>query len=80
MELSTLEEKLLPIIDKVRADPEAIRGYDYLSTSEFITVCLAVGTHDSLSKMDARGFPDIPGAWRRIVDEGRQVILKAWAP
>lgn len=65
---------MFPIIADVHADPERLDGYAYLSTSEWLTLCLAIGTPASLQNL---GWP-LPDAWNRIGAVGQDIVVTAW--
>lgn len=73
-----MHENLLEIIDEVRAHPRRLDQYDHLSTSEWLIVCLGVGTKASFTQMARRGGATIPTAWARIGAGGQAIVLEAW--
>ncbi|MGC2853923.1 hypothetical protein ACM64Y_00475 [Novispirillum sp. DQ9] len=72
-----LDPRLLEAIKDVRAKPRRLRAYDFLSTSEWIALCLGVGTKAALAQLPAT-FPTAPEAWRRLDAGQRATVLHAW--
>ncbi len=70
--------KLLQIIEAVRENPDALDDYGYLSTSEWLVVCLGVGTPASIARLGDARYPTIPEAWDRIGSSGRAIVTEAW--
>ncbi|MBC7906898.1 MAG: hypothetical protein H7Y60_09155 [Rhodospirillaceae bacterium] len=70
--------KLLQIIDAVRDNPEALNDYGYLSTAEWLIVCMGVGTPEAIAALKNARYPTIPDAWTRIGSSGQQIVLEAW--
>lgn len=65
-------------IATVKADPSAIDRYGYMSTGEWLILCLGVGTKDSIAKLPPN-YPTIADAWQRIGVSGQQIVTDAWA-
>jgi len=62
------------IIAQVRDNPNLIEQYKYLSTSEWLVLCLGIG---DLTKLPA-SFPTISDAWRRIDGYQRTIVTDVW--
>lgn len=71
-------QDLAAIIDRVRENPRLLNQYGYLSTSEWLIVCLGVGTKHSIAKLADGRFQTIPEAWQRIGAEGQAIVTEAW--
>lgn len=65
------------IIAQVRETPRLMNQYSYLSTSEWLILCLGVGTKTSIAKLGNR-YPTIADAWQRIGESGQRIVTEAW--
>jgi len=70
-------QDMAAIIDRVRANPRTLNNYGYLSTSEWLIVCLGVGTKASIAKLPA-SYPTIGDAWQRIGETGQAIVTESW--
>lgn len=71
-------QDMTAIIDRVRANPRTLSSYGYLSTAEWLILCLGVGTKSSIAKLPA-SYPTIGDAWQRIGEDGQAIVTDAWA-
>lgn len=70
-------QNLAAIIQQVRANPRTLNSYGYLSTSEWLILCLGVGTKASIAKLPP-SYPTIGDAWQRIGEDGQAIVTDAW--
>lgn len=72
-------EKLQAVVDEARAHgAAALDNHGYLSTSEWLCVCLAAGTAESIDRLKGGHYPSVPEAWRRIGPTGQRFVLENW--
>jgi hypothetical protein len=64
------------IIGQVRENPTLIDQYGYLSTAEWLILCLGVGTKESIAKLGR--YPTIAEAWQRIGYKGQTIVTEIW--
>lgn len=72
-----IDTRLLAMIDTVRSKPRRLKDHDFLSVSEWICLCLGVGTKAALSQLPAT-YPTAPEAWKRLDASQRATVLHAW--
>lgn len=65
------------IIEDVLRHPRRLSSYGYLSTSEWLILCLGVGTKASIAKLPA-SYPTISDAWNRIGETGQRIVTESW--
>lgn len=65
------------IIAAVRANPRTLSHHSYMSTSEWLILCLGVGTKASIAKLPP-SYPTIADAWQRIGPTGQAIVTEAW--
>lgn len=73
----TTMQDMRSIIAQVRANPILVDQYGYLSTSEWLILCLGVGTTDSIVRLPGQ-YPTISDAWQRIGPTGQRIVSDAW--
>lgn len=71
-------QDMAAIIDNVRENPRRMSQYGYLSTAEWLILCLGVGTKASIAKLPPV-YPTVADAWRRIGEDGQRIVTDAWA-
>lgn len=72
-----LDHRLLEAVELIRRGAAGLDDYGYLSTSEWIVLCLAIGTREALADLQP-SYSTLTAAWARLDAGQRATVLHAW--